>query len=476
MTKFLQVLTASVMIVLLAGHSAGAQEPQSPSSEELAKRTVQRRAVDAAIWGQPIVSFDAMRQAYFRDGKAKYNDVIWWPRNAGWKNQSLTVNTSVRYIYFFFNTKNDGPVVLELPAGVDGASFFGTITDAWFVPLVDIGEAGHDKGSGGKYLVLPPGFKGAVPRGYIAVRPATYNTFTLVRSILKSGSEADVSKGDALVKKIKLYPLSQAANPPQQRFVDMTDTLYEGLVRYDESFYTSLARMLNEEPIHPRDLERMGMLLPLGIEKGKEFKPDAAMTAQLKAAAEEARAWLVDGLPRTSTERFWPDRNWVIPAPPIALATLFKWEVANYFDVDSRGIALASFFGPSATIGKGSFYLGVFRDASGQPLRGENTYRLRIPANAPVREFWAMTVYNRETAALFRESTRITVGSVDKDLRKNADGSVDVIIGPKAPAGQEANWIYTPPGKSWWPWFRFYGPEKALFDKSWKLPDIEKMP
>jgi hypothetical protein len=284
----------------------------------------------------------------------------------------------VRYLYFFFNTRNDGPVVLELPAGVEGALFFGTSTDAWFVPLVDIGEAGQDKEKGGKYLVLPPDYTGAVPRGYIPVRPRTYNTYTLLRSILKSDAEADVRKGDGLVKRIKLYPLSQAAKPAAQRFVDMTDMLYEGLVRYDESFYTSLARMLHEEPVHPRDLEMMGMLLPLGIEKGKDFKPDAVMTAELKSAAQEAHAWLIDGLARASTERFWPDRTWVLPAPPITAKTLFKWEVADYFDVDARGIGLASFFGPTASLGKGSFYLGVFTDASGQPLRGEHTYRLAM--------------------------------------------------------------------------------------------------
>ena len=198
------------------------------------------------------------------------------------------------------------------------------------------------------------------------------------------------------------------------------------------------------------------------------------LTDELKSAAQEAHAWLVEGLVRSSTDRFWPDRKWVIPTPPIGVTTLFKWEVANYFDVDSRGIALASFFGPTASLGKGSFYLASYVDASGQPLRGENTYRLRVPANAPVREFWALTVYDNDTAALFRDSTRLTVGSLDKDLRKNADGSVDIYIGANAPAGQEANWLYTPPGKTWWPWFRFYGPEQALFEKSWKLPDFER--
>ena len=168
-----------------------------------------RRAVDAVIWGVPVVSLDMMRQAYFRDAKASYNDLIWWPKGATWKNQSLATNSIVRYIYLFSNTKNDGPVVVELPPAVGGAGFYGTIMDAWQVPLVDIGVGGK----GGKYLLLPPDYKGNVPSGYIPLRLKTYNSYALVRSILASNSEEDVRSGDALVKRIKVYPLSKAYGP-----------------------------------------------------------------------------------------------------------------------------------------------------------------------------------------------------------------------------------------------------------------------
>src|SRR5262249_33537283 len=154
----------------------------------------------------------------------------------------------------------------------------------------------------------------------------------------------------------------------------------------------SLARMLNEEPVDARDLQMMGMLLPLGIEKGKEFKPDTALNAELKSSAQEAHEWLIEELPKSAKERLWPGSKWVLPGPPIAVPTLFKWEVPNYFDVDSRGILLASLFGPTASLGKGSFYLGTYEDSNGQPLRGENSYRLHVPANPPVKEFWAITV------------------------------------------------------------------------------------
>jgi hypothetical protein len=149
--------------------------------------------------------------------------------------------------------------------------------------------------------------------------------------------------------------------------------------------------------------------------------------------------------------------------------------VADYFDVDSRGIGFSSFFLPPAKLGAGSFYLAANFDGSGQPLRGESAYRLHVPANVPVSQFWALTIYDSETSALFLNMTRPTLDSLDKELRKNADGSVDIYLGPQAPEGKESNWIPTPTNKAWTPWFRFYGPEKALFDKSWKMPDIEKM-
>jgi hypothetical protein len=440
------------------------------SPEELQRRMLERRAVDAVIWGAPAVTLDMMRQAYFRDAKANYNDIVWWPKGAGWQNQSLDVDTSVRYLYVFSNTKNDGPIVLDLPAAVPQAKFLGTILDTWQVPLTDVGVGGK----GGKYLILPPDYKDELPAGYIPLRPKTYNSYTLIRSIVASRSEEDVRAGDALVQQIRIYPLSQAGNPPEPRFVDMTDKLYNAVVPYDDSFYESLARVINEEPVQSRDLEMMGMLLPLGIEKGKEFNPDPATRTLLKAAAAEAQAWLIAGIISTCPP-YWPDSKWNIPAPPIAVKTEFLWEVPNYFDVDARGITLASFFGPVAKLGAGSFYLNTYFDKSGGRLTGENTYRLRVPANVPASEFWALTVYDQETAAFFRDSTHLTVDSLDKDLQRNADGSVDIYVGPKAPTGKESNWIYSPPGENWYPWFRFYGPEKAIFEKTWRLPDFEQV-
>jgi len=464
---YLKIGLAATVINMLTFSNA---QTQNFSPAELQNRMIERRAVDAVVWGVPIVSLDRMRQAYLHNTNGKYNDIIWWPKGAGWKNQSLATNTIVRYIYSFSNTKADGPVVYELPPSVAGAGFYGTIMDAWQVPLTDIGPGGK----GGKYLILPPNYKGKIPSGYIPLHMKTYNSYTLLRSILKSESAEDVRNGNELVKKIRIYPLSQAANPPVQKFVDMTEISYDPVVPYDISFFTSLANKINEEPIQPKDLEVLGMLLPLGIEKGKEFNPDAETSKILNVAATEAHAWLLDGITRVIVS-FWPGEKWGVPTAPVGFETTFLWEVPNYFDVDGRGITLADWVGPVAKLGKSSAYLATYFDNKGSPLLGTNNYVLRVPAHVPVSEFWSITPYDMETSALFPNSPKLVVSSMSRDLIKNADGSVDVYVGPTAPAGKEANWIFTPAGKKWFPWFRFYGPTKTLYDKSWKMPDIEKV-
>jgi len=445
---------------------------QTSSPEKTNDQTLEQRAVTAAIWGMPIVSVYAMRQAYFRDAKANYNDIVFWSKFSDWKNQTTTPNSSTHYVYFNFNTK-EGPVVVEIPPAVE-AGLFGSLLDAWQVPLVDVGPRGEDQGKGGKYLLLPPDFKGVVPTGYIAVRSQTYNGYALFRVIPKSSSAADVSNAIALVKKMRLYPLAKKSDPPEQRFEDMANKLFDGIVRFDESFYASLAQMINEEPVLTRDRAMIGLLLPLGIEKGKEFKPDAATQRLLAQSARDAHAWLMNGL-LTYITPHWSDSSWALPAAPVAPETAFSCERPNYLDVDARGLGFFSFYAPPKKLGAATFYVGTFKDAKGDLLRGEESYRLHVPPNVPARQFWALTLYDRETCGFIRDMPRTGLDSFDQNMRRNADGSVDIYIGPKPPAGKEANWIQTASGRGWFPYFRFFGPEKPLFENTWKLPEIERV-
>jgi hypothetical protein len=158
--------------------------------------------------------------------------------------------------------------------------------------------------------------------------------------------------------------------------------MFDGIARMDESFYTSLAKMVNEEPVLPQDRAMMGMLRELGLEKGKSFSPDPAAAAGLNQGIREAHAWLKDRLLTYGTP-YWPDSRWNIPALPVAIETAFSFERPNYLDVDARGIGYFSYYAPPKKLGEATFYLGTFKDAKGDVLRGEDNYRLHVPLMCP---------------------------------------------------------------------------------------------
>jgi hypothetical protein len=126
-------------------------------------------------------------------------------------------------------------------------------------------------------------------------------------------------------------------------------------------------------------------------------------------------------------------------------------------------------------LGSGQFYLMAIKDKLGKPLDGNATYQLTVPANPPVKLYWSATIYDRTTHALIRNQPHASRASTTPGLQRNADGSVDLFFGPKAPDGKEHNWVPTSGGGVFEVLFRFYGPQKPLFDKAWSLPDIEKV-
>jgi hypothetical protein len=438
------------------------------SLQDVSQRTIQRRAVEAAIWGMPIVSVDAMRQAYFRDAGAKYNDIIYFAKPADWRFQFTTPNASTHYVYFNFNLK-DGPVVLDLPPTV-GAGLFGSLADAWQTPVTDVGAAGEDNGKGGKYLLLPPNYKQPVPSGYLPLQFHTVNGYGLLRAIPAGSSEEDQVRAIDLVKKIRLFSLAQKANPPQQNYIDVSGKLIDGVVAFDGTFYERLAKMVNEEPVMPRDLVAMGQLHSLGIEKGKEFKHDDAISTILKQAAQEAHQRFVAA--GVSGEPWWPGTQWKLPET-VGMKTGFAYQTDSALDIDDRGTIFFLAFAVPKNLGGATFYVVGGHDSQGQPLAGEKTYRLHVPPNVPAKQYWAVTVYDLETACLIRDMPSPGLDSYNQKMRRNADGSVDIYFGSKSPANREDNWIPTASGKPWFTLFRLYAPDKPLFDKSWKMTDIE---
>jgi hypothetical protein len=456
-------------------HTATSALGQNFSPEELHSRAIQRRAVEAVIWGMPAVNFDLLYQAMAKAG-GDWNQVVYWSRLPDWKNQTLTPNPDVIYVFPFFDTKDVGPMVMEIPPAGSEGSITGSIDDGWQTAMEDVGPAGVDKGAGGKYLILPPGYKETPPEGYIALQSPTFRSYTILRSNLASGSDADVAKAVEYGKRVRIYPLSQATSPPPTKFVDAIDMVYDSTIPYDMRFFEALDRFVQHEPWIERDKAMIDMLKSIGIEKGKPFAPDEKTKGILNEAIAEAHAWLENRYESVFTTSFNEGKQWVLPAlPGVTESMMTNFADPDAYPVDGRGVAYSMAYFSAKHLGAGQYYLMTIRDKDRNPLDGGASYKLTVPANAPVNLYWSATVYDRATHALIRDMPYSSRASTTAGLVENADGSVDVYFGPKAPAGQEANWVPTNPAGRFEVLFRLYGPEKPFFDKQWVLPDIEKI-
>jgi hypothetical protein len=381
--------------------AAALAQAQEFSAEDLARRAIERRAVEAVIWGMPAVNYDLMLQEMLTKTSGKVNQAIYWGRPLDAKNQTLTPNPDALYFMVFWNT-NDGPVVLDLPPGDAQGSFNANIVTVWQMPLEDAGLLGADKGKGGKYLILPPGYKDQAPDGYIALQSDTFGGYMLFRANLKSQGDADVQASIAYGKRMKVYPLAKAADPPATVFTDVKDVEFDSTIRYDVSFFEHLHRIVHNEPWIDRDRAMIDQLRSIGIEKGKTFNPDAQTKELLEAGVREAQAWLEAkydaGLPP-----FWKNSRWTFPAPPELIeAAQASYAEPDAYPTDARGLAYSYAYIGIKRLGAGQFYLITIKDKDGEALDGGKTYRLNVPPNVPVEQYWSVTAYDRQTHALIK--------------------------------------------------------------------------
>ena len=325
-------------------------------------------------------------------------------------------------------------------------------------------------------MILPPGYKDAIPDGYFPLSTENFEGYGLLRSVLRSGSNEDIAKAVAYVKKVKFYPLSQAANPPETTFIDALGKMFDANITYDLRFFESLNRIVQNEPWLERDRGFIDSLAYIGIKKGEPFAPDAKRKALLQGAIDEARAWL-DTTFETIFPRFYPDRQWFFPAVEgvIKGSSNFYGADKNDYPIGARGVSYSMGYIGIKRLGTGQYYLYSIHDTEGKALDSTGTYRLTVPPDAPVTQYWSTTLYDRKTHGLIREAKNCSVSSQSPDLQTNTDGSVDLYFGPAAPDGKESNWIDTGPSENFEVLFRLYAPKKALFEKTWNLPDVEKI-
>jgi hypothetical protein len=428
-----------------------------------------QRAVQAYLSSIQIASMSGMRKGMLKFGPANTTALLFETLMDS-KALFLTPNTTSVYMLSWLDLK-DGPMVIETPPNV-----LGIIDDHWFHYVTDFGNAGPDKGKGGKFLILPPGYKGDVPDGYHVAHSNTYGNWVIWRGFQVNGDPGPAV--EATKQKFRIYPLAQKDNPPKMTFINVSGKFFNTIHSMDYKIFEEVNEVVQAEPADGQDPEILGLLASIGIKKGTPFKPDARMKKILEEAADVGAATVrtLAARPREDAFYFYPGQG-VWNTPFIGGSYKFLDHGARLLDARAFFHFYATGITPAMTqapVGKGSQYAVAYVDSKGKPLDGSKTYKVHLPPHVPAKDFWSFVVYDNQTRSMLQTDQQFpSISSARKGVQKNADGSYDIYFGPKAPAGKEGNWIQTIPGKGWNMLFRLYGPLQPWFDKTWRPGDPE---
>lgn len=432
-----------------------------------------QRATQAFLDFMPMASMNALFEAHVRDyGMTTAGDVGVYVQQGAGKSGTIGLTYNTESIYASANTdlKEDGPTVVEVPRNV-----LGIVNDGRMRWLVDLGIAGPDKGKGGKYLLLPPGYEGKTPDGYIVVKCPTYRNWVMVRGFVKDTGTGDGAL-DYYRKNFRIYPLDKGPRK-NANYVSMSFKGGDTTHPRDATYFDLLDTVIQYEPASAFSAYELGLLKSLGIQKARPFAPDSRMKKLLaegvnigdaiaKANAFENR---VDGV------HIYPDRKYEY----IFVGGHYDFTADDALLLDARTLFhyTAIVVTPAMArkmVGVGSQYLATYRDAGDGFLMGENVYKLHLPKGIPAKNFWSVTTYHPDTRSLLQNGMpKPSISMYDKP-EVNSDGSVDIWFGPEQPDNKK-NWIKTLPGEGWFIYIRLYGPLAPYFDQTWKPDDIVKV-
>ncbi|WP_419662272.1 conserved uncharacterized protein, DUF1214 and DUF1254 [Desulfosarcina variabilis str. Montpellier] len=432
-----------------------------------------QRGVDVFLDEMRAASMVALRDGHRQLGITDAHQVAVFEGLMDSKSLWLTANSETVYASTFIDLKKNGPTVIESPPNV-----LGILDDMWMRYVGDIGNAGPDRGKGGRFVILPPDFEGDDPDGYHVFRSRTYGVWLLIRGFLVDG---DTGPAVASIRRqLRIYPLAQADNPPAMDFKNVSGDVHNTIHANDFHFFEELNTLIQAEHAHSISPEDRGRLALLGIVKGRPFDPDPRMRTILDEAARVGAtiARAMSFASRDDVSYFYPgtDRTWF---SAFAIGNHEFMAEDGWLNRDARTQFMYNAIGitPAMAVampGIGSQYAAACRDADGEYLDGSKTYKLRLPAHVPAKDFWSIVLYDSQTRSMLQTDQQYpSLNSQRGSIRENTDGSVDVYFGPQAPAGNENNWIQTASGKAFWLILRLYGPLEPWFDKTWRPGKIE---
>jgi hypothetical protein len=443
------------------------------SVPDLDAQVAYQRSFEAVLWAMPASAIYRFRIGLLEQPGMADNAITAYSGPLTMAQELITPNQVTPYIGAVSDLKN-GPVVLEVPAKSARAVLYGQVVDAWQATIADVGPSGLDKGEGGKYLFLPPGYNGQVPDGYLAIRSTSYRIMFGFRAIPLGG--ATDAEAHAYSQTLKMYPLSKAANPKPTQFTDGRPYPLHTLPFYDIRALKDIYDIVSYEPVQPRDKVMMGMLATIGIEPGKPFNPPEKYKAALERGIVDAYYYMQElDTKLFAANLYWPDRHWNFAmVPDENHGFSFVTDDAVQIDKRAAGWFFFTLYPKVLTEHAGTVYLAPIGDSDGHPLERGKTYKLHVPKEIPAKQFWSLTIYDRRTWSFIKNPQDLAgLGSFNMDqMKKNADGSVDLYFGPKAPKGLESNWIPTE-DKEPYPWLRLYAPEEPFWNKSFEMPDVE---
>ena len=448
--------------------------PTAETAEKLYDHLDFLRAVEVFLNCVPAASLEAMRIGMADLGIKNCHQVAIVDDLLDSNSLFLTGNTDTVYVSGILDLGRDGPTVVEIPPGCGP----GTVNDAWFRFIIDMGRPGPDRGEGGKYLIVPAGYDGPVPDGYFVAESPSNINWLILRGLLVDGKPdtARVTMHEGL----RVYPLSHVDEPPVTEFIPMSGREFNTIHANNAEFYDELAAVVEREPLEVIDPETRGLMAAIGIKKGTPFAPDDRMKTILADAAAVANgtARTIAFKTRDASAVLFPDRAW----KTAFVGWDYRWLIDD--GVGGRNLDARTLFFYVATVntpamalkipGVGSQYAYVEHDANGEYLDGAKTYRLTLPPDAPAKDFWSVVAYDPQTRSELQTGQPFPSRNSQRDqLDYHDDGSITLTFGPDQPAEGKHNWVQTVPGKKWFAILRLYGPLEPWFDRTWVPSDLE---